>query len=102
MDIESVNVFNTAMAKRLKSLKKDLSVLSVIQGYKGTGSRSCRRQIFVRFTNDKIIDLWLEESMVLLGGVCRTNYGVVQINGRNVDDVYSDIVASLRPLSDSK
>jgi hypothetical protein len=93
------DIFNTALSKRLKLLKKDLGAVTVSQGYKGTGSRVYRRQIFVRFSNDKVIDLWLEDEYVLLGGVCMTNYGKVIINQRNINEVYDDVVNALRPLS---
>lgn len=92
------NAFNTALAKKLQGLKKDLRATNVRQGYKGTGTRECRRQIFVSFSNDKSIDLWLELDNVGLGGVIRPFAGsaCVPYEGRTVDEVYADVVERLR------
>lgn len=91
--------YNKSLAKRLQALKQELPIMSIRQGYKGTGGRSHRRQIFVHFSNDKSIDLWLEDDRVTLGGVTLTRYGQVLYRGRSVDDVFSEIVLALRPLS---
>lgn len=97
------NQFNAEMAKQLQNLKKDLGALKVRQGYKGTGGRSHRRQIWVDLPNaERGIDLWLEEETIGLGGVCFTNYGKVRVGGRSVPEVYAEIVEKLRPLTLAK
>lgn len=94
------DTFNTALAKRLKSLKKDLGASNVRQGYKGTGSKAHRRQMWIDLPNaERPIDLWLNGAHVELGGVCYTNYGKVVKGERSVDDVYAEIVEKLRPLT---
>lgn len=97
------NEFNSALAKRLQGLKKDLGAFKIRQGYKGTGARSHRRQIWVDLPNaERGIDLWLEEETIGLGGVCFTNYGKVRVGGRGVEEVYTEIVEKLRPLTIAK
>lgn len=94
-----INEYNTTLAKLLQGLKKDLGATTIRQGYKGTGSKSFKRQIFVRFANDKHIDLWLESNRVECGGVIRTRFGNVPHNNRTPTEVYKDIVEVLRPLA---
>lgn len=60
--------FNKQLAKELKKLKKDWKATKVSQGYKGTGKKKHRRQIWVDF-DGKTMDLWLETDRVNLGGV---------------------------------
>jgi hypothetical protein len=92
--------FNAAMAKRLQGLKKDLGALNIRQGYRGTGSRAHRRQMWVTLPHaERPIDVWLEDAVVGLGGVCYTNYGRVVVGGRSVEEVYTEIVDKLRPLT---
>jgi hypothetical protein len=92
--------FNTVLARKLKSLKKDLGVLSIRQGYKGTGTRAYRRQMWVYMPPDaQPIDLWLEGGFVALGGCCHTNYGRVNVGERTPEQVYQEIVEMLRPLA---
>lgn len=61
--------FNTELAKELKKLKKDAGVKSIKQEYRGTGSQKFRRQLWVRFKNGAVIDLWLDRKGLGLGGV---------------------------------
>lgn len=90
--------YNTELARSLLRLKRDLGVLQVRQGYRGTGSRAHRRQIWVALTPDRSIDLWLESDRVELGGVCMTRYGSIPHAGRPVAEVYQAIVEALAPL----
>lgn len=92
--------FNAALARRLQGLKKDLGATNIRMGYRGTGGRSHRRQMWVTLPHsERPIDLWLEGSHVGLGGVCYTNYGRVDVGGRSVEETYQDILEKLRPLS---
>jgi hypothetical protein len=91
--------FNTALAKMLQGLKKDLGAKNVRQNYKGTGSKKHARQLYVTFTNDVMIDLWLEAGVVNLGGCIRTNYGRVQHGDLSPAAVYPLVVEKLRPLA---
>ncbi len=94
--------FNSQMARKLQNLKSDLGATKVRQGYKGTGAKSHRRQIWVDFPNDDSIDLWLEADRVGLGGVCHTRFGQVPHNGRTVEQVYADVCQALKPLAGGK
>jgi hypothetical protein len=80
------------LAKKLRSLKKELGADSVRQGYRGTGSASASRQIVINFPReDKMIDVWLETHNAKLGGVyARTNINVLY-NNRSVEEVYVEI-----------
>jgi hypothetical protein len=66
---EDINAFNTKLAKLLQRLKKDAGAKSVKQNYKGTGSQKFRRQLWCRFNNGAVIDLWLEKNDLGFGGV---------------------------------
>ncbi len=94
-----IDQFNTELAAALKGLKKDLGAVSIRQGYRGTGSKQHRRQVFIRFANQESIDLWLKEDRIELGGVIRTGWGQVGYNGRSVDLVYKDLVTALAGLA---
>ncbi len=43
-----------------------------------------------------VIDLWLEEDHVELGGVTMTRFGKVSHDGRTVDEVYAEICQKLK------
>ncbi len=90
--------FNDNLAKKLKCLKKDLGATGIRQGYRGTGNRSYRRQIWVDGLAGfhTAIDLWLEDNRVGLGGVCYPHYGRVEIGTRSVDEVYAEICEKLK------
>ncbi len=94
-DQTSFETFNASLAKKLKSLKKDLGATNIRQGYKGTGSKSHRRQIWVSFPNASI-DIWLEEFTIKLGGVCGTGSGLVKCHdGRSTDAIYQEVLEKL-------
>lgn len=63
------NVFNTALAKLMRGLKRDVGVKIIRQGYKGTGSQKARRQIFVRWPDSTALDIWLMKGSVQMGGI---------------------------------
>lgn len=89
-----VLAFNTALAKKLQRLKKDLQgVKRVYQGYRGAGRQKFRRQIFIDFDDwQKNIDIWLDLEVVTLGGVMKTGLGRVSSSDRTVSEVYADVV----------
>ena len=88
-----------ALARELKRLKKDLGASNVRQGYKGTGSKAHKRQIWIR-TSQGVIDLWLEGAVVGMGGVVGTSLPPIActVEGvlREPSAVYDDILAALK------
>ena len=92
------NAFNAAMAKMMKKLKKDVpGVKSVHQSYKGTGSKKHRRQMWVDFENkDRKIDVWLDTGKIKFGGIRFTGKHVVDTAGRDVAEVYREVVSFLK------
>lgn len=97
-----VDAFNTALAKLLQKLKKDLGAEHVKQNYKGTGSQKHRRQIFVRFPWGSI-DLWLNNTKADLGGVISPlgrPTPAVPYENRRPEQVYADIVRHLKMWKD--
>lgn len=105
---ETVGEFNTALAKRLQSLKKDAGAESLRQGYKGTGRAAPRRQLWVRFDSGALIDLWADFGFLRLGGVvCNAPAGSahpggvyrrqIPYAGRTVEEVYQAALAVLKP-----
>lgn len=98
------NEFNTALAKRMQSLKTDMGAAYVRQGYRGTGSHSHRRQIWVGITPHMSVDMWLEESCVRLGGITRppddAKWTLTYNGSETVDSVYLNMQAALRRYVD--
>lgn len=66
---ETPDDYTRELAKLLQNLKKDLGATSVVQGYKGTGSKKHRRQIWIHLQNDHAYDLWLNATFIQIGGV---------------------------------
>lgn len=91
--------YNTALAKLLRRLKRDLGATAVRQDYRGTGSQKAYRQIFVTFP-DFSIDLWLKENRVGLGGVL-TRLGSLAKGERAPEEMYEAIRAALKTALDS-
>ncbi len=91
------------LTKLIKGLKKDLGAVNIRQGYKGTGTRSYRRQLFVTFANEVCIDLWVDDGVLGLGGVIRSGFGKIPYSGPDGDltpqAVYALCVEKLRPLT---
>lgn len=63
------NEFNTALSKLMKRLKKDANVKSIRQNYRGTGKQKARRQLWTRFKDGRVLDIWLDMGSVKFGGV---------------------------------
>lgn len=92
------DAFNTALAKLIKSLKKDVGASHVRQGYKGTGAQKHRRQMFVRFADDSATDLWLDSGYlgtvgVVMGKVPRMR---ISYEGKTPEQVYQELLQVLR------
>lgn len=83
MNPSDPNEFNSKLAKLLQGLKKEGLALKVRQGYKGTGSKAHKRQIWIDFNANVIkplpgqdfknyascTDIWLETHNARIGGV---------------------------------
>jgi len=69
MSEEDFNEFNTALAKLMRGLKRDVGAKIIRQGYRGTGSQKARRQIFVRWPDGTPLDIWLDKGSVQMGGI---------------------------------
>jgi len=69
MTPEEGEVFTRDIVKALQKKKRELGIKSMRQNYKGTGSRKAERQLWTRFTNGAVLDLWLSPEMVMYGGV---------------------------------
>jgi hypothetical protein len=97
-----VDNFNADLAKKLKGLKKAIGATSISQGYKGTGSQSHRRQIWVRapgLTCNGVTDIWVDTKEVKLGGVMDLRRLPAIVYGeRTVDEVYEAVVKGLREV----
>lgn len=101
MDIKT---HNDTLAKLIqKNLKKDVpGVYMTRQGYKGTGSKEHRRQIFIRARTlggeEKCLDIWLETERVTLGGVVGggSSSTSFRIADRTPEESYAELVEQLR------
>lgn len=90
--------FSKALAKEIKRHKKALNVKSIQQNYKGTGSKAHKRQLYIRFNNGEVIDIFLEGPYVLLGGVIKHGYGRVDARNRPPAAVAKEVAEKLMPL----
>ena len=63
--------FTGEVAKAIQKHKKVLGVSNIRQNYKGTGSQVARRQLYVSFKTNQVIDIWLDENAVKFDGCCR-------------------------------
>ena len=96
--------FNTELAKLMQKLKKDAGASSISQNYRGTGSQAHRRQLWVRFKSGAVIDLWLEESKVGLGGIVKNGVpgkpkGLVKevaYGNKTPEQVYKEVAGHLK------
>ena len=100
---EEFGQYNTELAKQMSKLKKDTGASTIQQNYKGTGSQAFRRQLWVRWEKlGAVIDLWLENGFIRLGGVVTRggngtpNPKVIKYNGRPKEQVYADVVQALK------
>jgi hypothetical protein len=97
--------YNTKLAKLMQKLKKDVGAGSIRQGYKGTGSQKARRQLWVRWKNEAVIDIWLDMGYVTFGGIVmnRPPGSDVTISAKKLpykdkpEQTYAEIVKILKP-----
>ena len=63
--------FTADIVVALRTYKKSCGIESMRQGYKGTGCRAHRRQLFITFESKRTIDIWFEDRAVSFSGVCQ-------------------------------
>lgn len=94
------SVYNATLAKKLQSIKKDLGAKRVYRGYRGTGSKSHRYQIWVEMSNGRPVDLWLEADRVTIGGICQIlsrKDAIVQHNSTtDIQAIYKEVLVRLK------
>jgi hypothetical protein len=91
--------FNAALAKMMSKLKKALGAQHVKAGYKGTGSKSYKRQIFMRLADDSAVDVWLDYGFAEIGGVMSlpgVDRSPIKYAGKTPADVYDEILKRLQ------
>lgn len=92
-------VHNANIAKQMQTLKKLIGAEQVSGGYKGTGSKSAERQIWVRAPGlERSVDVWIRGDHVQVGGINHPPGGkkTIQIKGRNTAEIVSDIASALK------
>jgi len=70
---EEMMEFNNGLSKELKKLKKNLGAKRIQQNYRGTGKQAHRRQFYIHFAEPAVIDVFLENDEIKLGGVVWIN-----------------------------
>ena len=99
----TATTMNNAELSRLVTsrIKRTWKGATCRTGYVGTGTRSNRRQLFVRLPSGYAIDLWFEAEGILLGGVCCTASGVkvFHIPGEQRLDLARRVVFELARVS---
>ncbi len=102
---EDLLAFNTALAKKLKGLKRDVRATKISQSYRGTGGQKHRRQIWVYWGEGGRIDIWVDSGFLNFGGISSTlpdgreisvSPREIQYDEKSVDKVYSETVAALK------
>lgn len=79
------------IAKLVRSgFKRELGALSVAQNYKGTGSQAGSRQLWCRFSNGAVIDIWIGYRKPRLGGVVRRHPENAMMPFYDIVDDYTD------------
>jgi len=68
-DLDKAEAYTKEVAALLRKKKGELGIRSFRQGYKGTGSQRAVRQIWLRFKNGAVIDVWIHPGGVAYGGV---------------------------------
>ena len=95
---EDAMAFSNALSKEIKKHKKALNIKSIKQNYKGTGKQAHRRQLWIRFNNGDVIDIFLDGPVVRIGGVLKTGYGSVKASGRSPAEVAREVAEKLKPI----
>ena len=109
---EDLVAFNSELTKKLKGLKRDLGVKTISQGYKGTGGQKHRRQIWLRWDDGSVVDVWVDDGFFSFGGITsqiggrnvQVNPRQIDYDGKPVDAIYREVVTALkawRSLADS-
>lgn len=96
------DAFNGKLARKFQGLKKALGATAVRQGYRGTGSKRHRRQIWVRMPGLPAgrTDLWLDEASCSLGGVSDLRRAdAVEYGDLTVAEVYDAVVGALEAVT---
>lgn len=95
---EDAMAFSNALSKEIKKHKKALNIKSIKQNYKGTGKQAHRRQLWIRFNNGEVIDIFLDGPLVRIGGVLKTHFGKVNASNRSPVEVAKEVAEKLKPL----
>ena len=74
------------ISKALKKVKDIMGISNIRQNYVGTGSSKGNRQLWVRFKNGAVIDLWLYEG----SNFGRVEYGGVVTINKNGERVFPE------------
>lgn len=68
-DLDEAEAYTAEVAKLVRKKKGELGISSFRQNYKGKGSQRAIRQIWMRFKNGAVIDVWIHPGGVKYGGV---------------------------------
>lgn len=91
--------FTGDIAAALQKHKKACGVSNMRQNYKGTGSRSHRRQIWITFKSEKrSVDIWLEDNQVSFAGVCRQGPERVLYEKKSAEQIALEVAQVLQLL----
>lgn len=102
---EEGEVFTAEVSRQLKKKKKELGIKSMKQNYKGVGNQKAGRQVWIRFINGAVIDVWLYPSHITYGGVVnidptgsrtKPHPNIVKLNNENPKKVAEMIVDDLK------
>lgn len=93
--------YNTALAKLMQGLKRDIGAKAIRQNYRGTGSKAHCRQLYVTLADDRVIDVWLNSGHAELGGVLRHTGMLrdVHYGAKTPEGIYRVIAARLDALT---
>lgn len=92
--------FTGDIVAALQKHKKACGISNMRQNYKGTGSRSHRRQIWITFKSEtkRSIDIWLEDNQVSFFGVCRQGPERVNYEQKSAEQIALEVAQVLQTL----
>lgn len=90
--------FTGDIVAALQRHKKACGISNMRQNYKGTGSRSHRRQIYITFKSEKRVDIWFEDDRVSFSGVCRQGPEMVRYEQKSAEQIALEVAQVLQLL----
>jgi len=100
--IDILAQYTADIGRELMKLRRQYGIKSIRQGYKGTGRQRARRQLYCQLSNDRYVDVWLENTAYQIGGVMPGIRGSFPYSGRSPAENAKDIAEMLKKLVENQ